>query len=87
MIRDITVLWKAAAKVAGGDNGMCVQGSTGAAGAKVNETVTKSPGFSGQDVWDAANSTKTIQTTSDGSKGTASGEPAATQKSATTASC
>lgn len=57
MVRDITELWRAVAKFAEGDDSVCVRGSTEALGTAPYDSFTDSPGFSGADVWETANST------------------------------
>ncbi|VUC25888.1 unnamed protein product [Clonostachys rosea] len=61
MIRDVTQVWRAAVKVAGGDNSQCVEGSVDAQGSGVNQTVTTSVGFTAADIWNSANSTNATQ--------------------------
>ncbi|VUC29243.1 unnamed protein product [Clonostachys rosea] len=60
MIRDVTVLWEAAAKVAGGDTSACVTGSVDGPGSERNKPLVESPGFSYSDVWKNANSTRLL---------------------------
>lgn len=60
MIRDVTVLWEAAAKVAAGDSSACVPGSVDGPGSERNKPLVESPGFSREDIWKNANSTKLL---------------------------
>jgi hypothetical protein len=60
MIRDVTKLWEAAARVAGGDTSDCVPGSVNGPGSGINEWLFDSPGFSNADIWGNANSTKLL---------------------------
>ncbi|CAH0058315.1 unnamed protein product [Clonostachys solani] len=60
MIRDVTLLWEAAAKVAGGDTSACVAGSVDGPGSERNKPLVESPGFSYEDIWKNANSTKLL---------------------------
>ncbi|CAG9982358.1 unnamed protein product, partial [Clonostachys byssicola] len=54
---DIRVLWRTAAKVAGGDMSACVPGSTNAPGSSSNVTLLSNPGYSYNSTWERANST------------------------------
>ncbi|CAI6099746.1 unnamed protein product [Clonostachys chloroleuca] len=54
---DIRVLWRTAAKVAGGDMSACVPGSINAPGSSSNVTLLSDPGYSYNSAWERANST------------------------------
>lgn len=58
MIRDIRQLWLAAAKFAGGDDSVCVPGSTDGPGTGSDGVVLEGTEFSGGTVWSSANSTE-----------------------------
>ncbi|KAK7219303.1 hypothetical protein V2G26_007306 [Clonostachys chloroleuca] len=58
MIRDITQLWRAAGSFANGNTSVCVPGSTDGPGSGRNQTITDYPGFSYNETWDNANSTR-----------------------------
>lgn len=57
MIRDITELWKTAAKFAEGDDSVCVPGSTNGLGVDSEDVVLEGTDFSAGTVWASANST------------------------------
>lgn len=57
MIRDISELWKTAAKFLDGDTSVCVPGSTDGPGVDSESVVLDGTEFSGGSVWASANST------------------------------
>ncbi|CAG9945993.1 unnamed protein product [Clonostachys rosea f. rosea IK726] len=70
---DIRVLWRTAAKVAGGDMSACVPGSTNAPGSISNVTLLSDPGYSYNSTWERANSTDVPK--NKGVNGSGSGAP------------
>lgn len=60
MVRDISALWQAAAQFANGDSSVCVSESTDGPGLDPDVTFFADPGFSGDDVWENANSTEVL---------------------------
>jgi hypothetical protein len=71
MIRDVTQLWRAAAKYADGDESMCVSGSVDAPGSGANETFTESPGFTYDQAWSQATTSGSFR---DGKENNGQGE-------------
>ncbi|CAH0021643.1 unnamed protein product [Clonostachys rhizophaga] len=70
---DIRVLWRTAARVAGGDMSACVPGSTNAPGSRSNVTLLSDPGYSYNSTWERANSTDVPK--NKGVNGSGSGAP------------
>ncbi|CAI6098908.1 unnamed protein product [Clonostachys chloroleuca] len=73
MVRDISVLWKTAAKFAGGDKSVCVRNSTNGPGSQVNDTIIENPGYSYNKTWENANSTSMSTTNSSNDESNNSG--------------
>lgn len=73
MVRDISELWRVAAKYANGDNDVCVRDSTNGDGLEPNKIFVDSPGFDGAEVWANANSTNVAESNNSGNSGNGNG--------------